>query len=167
MIKVTIFPMTNPRMRPVFWGVDRDLKEVIESMENAWVGKNQNPKHEFKGNDQTYFLSIDLPGVSQSNIDIHLEEETLSITAVRKGGIADSEEKERTISQKYLLPKNVDTDKIQAHCEDGVLYIALPKLEKARPKKIEISNISDNPSWKDIIGNSIFKGVENRTPLLA
>lgn len=143
MMKATLFPMSNLHMRPAFWGVDRDLKEVIDSIENAWVGQNRSSNHEFKETDQAYFLSVDLPGVNQANLEILLEEETLFVNATRKRAMIDGEEKEQKIAQSYILPRSVDRDKIQAHCEDGVLYLALPKLDKAKPKKIEITHGGD------------------------
>lgn len=156
MLKATIFPMSNLHMRPAFWGVDRDLKEVIDSIENAWGGQIQTTSYEFKETDQAYFLSVDLPGVNQSNLDIQLEGETLSISARRKKAMLEGEDKEQKITKSYVLPKNVDKDKIQAHCEDGVLFLALPKLEKARPKKIEITQGSSKTSWKNMISETIL-----------
>jgi len=166
MMKATIFPMSNLHMRPAFWGVDRDLKEVIDSIENAWTGSERNYSHEFKETDQAYFLSVDLPGVSQSNLDIQLEEDTLVIKAKRKKSIFESEDQEQKINQRYVIPKNVDKDKIQAHCEDGVLYLALPKLEKARPKKIEITHGGSKGTWKNLLSETILGKKESKPQLL-
>ena len=157
MMKTTIFPMSNLHMRPAFWGVERDFKEVIDTIENVWSGTGTHYGHEFKETDQAYFLSVDLPGVSQSNLDIQLEEETLIINATRKKSMLAGEGDEQKINQTYVIPKNVDKDKIQAHCEDGVLYLALPKLEKARPKKIEITQGATKGSWKNLLSESVGK----------
>lgn len=166
MMKATIFPMSNLHMRPAFWGVDRDLKEVIDSIESAWSSSVRTTGHEFKETDQAYFLSVDLPGVNQSNLDIQLEEETLLINATRKKAMLDGDDKEQKITQSYVIPKNVDKDKIQAHCEDGVLYLALPKIEKARPKKIEITQGANKGSWKNMLSETILGKKESKAPLI-
>lgn len=165
MMKATIFPMSNLHMRPAFWGVDRDLKEIIDTIENVWSGAGTHSGHEFKEADQAYFLSVDLPGVSQSNLDIQLEEETLVINATRKKSMFEGEGDEQKINRKYLIPKNVDKDKIQARCEDGVLYLALPKLEKARPKKIEITQGVSKGSWTNLLSESL-QGKKDTKPQL-
>lgn len=166
MMKATIFPMSNLHMRPAFWGVDRDLKEVIDSIENAWGGNARSTEHDFKETDQAYFISVDLPGVNQSNLDIQLEEETLFINATRKKSMLEGEDKEQKITKTFIIPKNVDKDKVQAHCEDGVLFLALPKLEKARPKKIEITQGAGKSSWKNVISETILGKKESKSQMI-
>lgn len=166
MMKTTIFPMSNLHMRPAFWGVDRDLKEVLDTIESTWSGTGINESYEFKETDQAYFLSVDLPGVSQSNLDVQLEEEMLVINGTRKKSMLEGEGQEQKIHRSYVIPKNVDKDKIQAHCEDGVLYLALPKLEKARPKKIEITKGASKSSWKNLLSESILGKKDSKPQLI-
>lgn len=151
MMNATIYPMRNLHSRPVFWGVDRDLKEVIEAMEQVWTGVSS-ATSDFRESEQGYFMSIDLPGVSKANLDIQLEGGKLIINATRKRDMLGADTAEQKISRTYVLPEHVDLEKIQAHHEDGVLYLALPKLEKARPKKIELSQGTNGTSWKNLLG---------------
>lgn len=164
-MRATVFPMSNLHMRPAFWGVDRDLKEVIDSIENAWAGQSRTTSHDFKETEQAYFLSVDLPGVNQSNLEIQLEGETLLVNATRKKAMFEGEDSEQKITQSYIIPKNVDKEKIQAHCEDGVLYLALPKFEKARPKKIEVSHGGNKGSWKNLLSETILGKKESKAQL--
>jgi HSP20 family protein len=150
MMKTTIFPMRSLHMRPAFWGVDRDLKEVIDSIENSWVGlgTTSSKSTEFHETDKAYLFSIDLPGVNKANLEIQVEGEHLIVNGKRKKSLLDNEN-EQTITHKVLIPKEADKDNIQAHCEDGVLYLAFPKVEKASPKKVEVT---DGAGWKNLLG---------------
>ncbi len=94
-----------------------------------------------------YVLSVDLPGVKQEDIKINIEGNQLSISAERKD---DREEKNkgRQLSERFYgvfirtftLPSNVDTDKIEATCENGVLKIAVPKGAGMRARQINVSS---------------------------
>jgi len=125
-------------MRPAFWGVEKDLKEVIDSMENAWNSKPSLEANEFKENEQAFFISMDIPGVKKDDLDIQIEGDHIVVNGLRKKSLSSDEGVERKITQIFLLPKHVDREKIEAHVEDGVLYLALPKAEKEKPKKINI-----------------------------
>ena len=155
MFRTTVLPMRNFHIKPAFWGVDRDLKEVMENIENVWEGITPtSTATDFKETENAYFMSIDLPGVNKSNLDIQVEGEHLFINATRKRSLSEKEENKQKISQTLLLPKMVDKEKVQAHCEDGVLYLALPKLEKAKAKKIEISEGFKDSSWSNLLSNT-------------
>jgi HSP20 family protein len=140
-------------MKPAFWGVDRDLKDVLDTIDSVWNGVATTATSEFKETPEAFFLSMDLPGVNKSNLDIQVEGENLVINGTRKRVMPEGEPQEQKISRTFVLPKHVDVDKIQAHCEDGVLYLALPKLEQAKPKKIEINQGTEKFGWKKLLGN--------------
>lgn len=155
MFRTTVLPMRNFHIKPAFWGIDRDLKEVMENIENVCEGISPtSTTTDFKETENAYFMSIDLPGVNKSNLDIQVEGEHLFINATRKRGLSEKEENKQKISQTVLLPKMVDKEKVQAHCEDGVLYLALPKIEKAKAKKIEVSEGFKDSSWSNLLSNT-------------
>ena len=152
MLRTTIIPMRNFHIKPAFWGVDRDLKDVMDSIENVWEGiGSTSTTTDFKETDQAYFMSIDMPGVSKSNLELQVEGEHILINATRKRALVEGEDNTQKITRTVLMPKEVDKEKIQAHCEDGVLYLALPKVEKAKPKKIEISEGFKNTTWNNLL----------------
>jgi HSP20 family protein len=80
-------------------------------------------------NDSQYSLTLELPGFKQSDVEVNLDKEVLSVTAKRG---------ERTYHQSVTLPRGVDADKIEARLEHGLLQITLPKSEIAKPRKISI-----------------------------
>jgi HSP20 family protein len=90
-------------------------------------------------------LKMDLPEMSQSEIDIKVEENTLTIKGERKFIKETPEENYIQIERPYggfhrqfTLPKRIDQDKIKASYKDGVLYVVLPKKEEVYPKQVSI-----------------------------
>ena len=99
-----------------------------------------------KHQNDTFTIEIDLPGVKKEDIELKVEDDYLTVTAVRK---FKNEVKEDdyylcesnfgVISRSFILPDNIDRDKIQAKFEDGRLYLTLEKLESKKTKSISIS----------------------------
>ncbi len=93
-----------------------------------------------------YLIKADLPGVDKENIDVKLENGMLSIrgeksteTETDKGGKHHRRERfHGTFARSFTLPDSIDADKVDAAYKDGVLTLAIPKVEKARPKSIDI-----------------------------
>jgi HSP20 family protein len=90
-------------------------------------------------------LKMDLPEMSQSEIDIKVEENTLTIKGERKFIKETPEENYVQIERPYggfhrqfTLPKRIDQDKIKANYKDGVLSVVLPKTEEVYPKQVSI-----------------------------
>ena len=93
-----------------------------------------------------YYVRAELPGVKGDALDIQVTGNNLSISGERK--IASEEEgaryhrKEReagTFSRMIGLPGDVDTDKVEAKLENGILTIAVSKAEIAKPKQITVN----------------------------
>lgn len=153
MMKTAIFPMKNIQFKPAFWGVDRDLKDVVDTIDHVWGGYSNPDTPDFKETDQAYFMSLDMPGVNKDNLDVQVEDGRILIQASRKRAFVDGEGTQQKITRTLYIPELVDKDKIQAHCEDGVLYLALPKVEKAKPKKVKITENFDGGTWKNLLSN--------------
>ena len=91
-------------------------------------------------------VKAELPGIQKKDLDISLEGDVLTIKAEKKEEEV-TEYAERYVSErrfgqflrKMELPFAVDTEKITANYENGVLEMRLPKSEKAEPKRIEIT----------------------------
>ncbi|MFM6928464.1 MAG: Hsp20/alpha crystallin family protein [Bdellovibrio sp.] len=98
-----------------------------------------------------YFVSVDLPGVKKDDLKIEVHENQLNISGERQYETkADSEtmlHQEKVygkFERTFTLPTSINTDKIEAHYENGVLNIALPKLEKAKGRSIQIQTGQDS-----------------------
>ena len=92
-----------------------------------------------------YYVRAELPGVKGDELDIQVTANNLAISGERK--IAAEEEgaryhrKEReagTFSRMIGLPDEVDTDKVEAKLENGILTIVISKTEIAKPKQITV-----------------------------
>jgi HSP20 family molecular chaperone IbpA len=94
-----------------------------------------------KETDNAYLLAADIPGIPKEDVKIHVDGNMLTISAQNdqkedEGGTYRREY--HSFQQRFTLPSNVDADKIEAHCENGVLEVLIPKSEKAQPRKIEV-----------------------------
>jgi len=90
-------------------------------------------------------LKADLPDVDQKNIDVRVENQTLTIAGERKFEKADSgkgyhriERNYGTFVRSFAVPNSFDTDHINASYRNGVLSVTLPKKEAAKPRQIKV-----------------------------
>ncbi|MGN7612339.1 Hsp20/alpha crystallin family protein [Magnetococcales bacterium HHB-1] len=91
-------------------------------------------------------LKADLPGMAQKDIQVNVDNGQLHISGERK--FEDEEKKENYhriersyghFSRSFQLPSTTDTGQIKAAYTNGVLEVALPKREEAKPRAIEVS----------------------------
>ena len=94
----------------------------------------------------TYTVKAELPGMKKEEINVSLQEGTLSIFGERKAENkyegAEVYRAERYVGRfqrSVLLPGSVAVDKISAKYKDGVLTVTLPKTEESKPKQIDVS----------------------------
>jgi HSP20 family protein len=95
--------------------------------------------------DDNYYVRAELPGMAADEIDISVTGDSLSISGERHIPAEKEEAKyhrrEREagkFSRIISLPAQIDTDKVEANCTDGVLTISLPKAQAAKPKQITV-----------------------------
>jgi len=90
-------------------------------------------------------VKADLPDVDLKDIDVRVENQTLTIAGERKFEKQDSTAGYHRIERSYgnfirsfAVPNSFDTDKISASFKNGVLSVSLPKKEAAKPRQIKI-----------------------------
>ena len=96
-----------------------------------------------------FVIEFDLPGVARESIDLDVERNVLTVRAERVARNGDwemlaSERPRGVFSRQLVLGDNLDLEHIEATYEGGVLRLAVPVAEKAKPRKIEISTGSDS-----------------------
>jgi HSP20 family protein len=97
-------------------------------------------------------LKIEVPGIEEKDIDVRVENQTLTVHGERKIEKEEKEENYRRVERQYgsftrsfTLPQTVDTEKVSANYDKGGLKIALPKKAEAKPKQIKVSVGSVKP----------------------
>jgi HSP20 family protein len=96
----------------------------------------------------TFVIEFDLPGVARDSVDLDVERNVLTVRAERLGANGDWEmlaaERPRGMySRQLVLGDNLDLDRIEAAYQDGVLRLTVPVAERAKPRKIAISQRED------------------------
>jgi len=90
------------------------------------------------------YVEAELPGFKKDDLDITLENQTLTISAERKetqeqkGDYLLNERRYHRFLRSFTLPPTVDEKKVDAKLNDGVLSITLNKREESKPKKIQV-----------------------------
>lgn len=90
-----------------------------------------------------YLVEIELPGVKRDHVDIEVAGRRVTVHGERKEKerVGFLRKKERTVGRfhyEVTLPGDVDEDHVEAHLDEGVLTVRLPKPESQRPRRIEI-----------------------------
>ena len=94
---------------------------------------------------EQFVVHFDLPGVDPASIDLDVERNVLTVKAQRTPTYGDdvelqvAERPRGVFSRQLFLGDTLDTDRIEAHYDTGVLTLRLPIAEKAKPRKIEIT----------------------------
>jgi HSP20 family protein len=90
-------------------------------------------------------LKADLPDVDLKDIDVRVENQTLTLKGDRKfesepknGGYHRIERNYGTFMRSFTLPSSVENDKVSADYKNGVLTVTLPKKEAAKPKQVKV-----------------------------
>ncbi len=96
--------------------------------------------------DDSFLLQLDLPGMKADSLELTVEDNVLTIKAERprppaSEGIESvmSERPYGTFTRQVLLGNNLDTENIRAEYEAGVLTVAIPVAEQAKPRRIEVT----------------------------
>jgi HSP20 family protein len=123
--------------------VEKGVEVVKETFDN--VARHLPLANFARHSSDTYDIEVDLPGVKKGDIELKIEDDYLTVNAVRrtkqevqKEDYYLCESSFGLISRSFILPKDVDRDKISAKLEDGRLYISLEKEEARKAKTITI-----------------------------
>ena len=93
----------------------------------------------------TFRVELDLPGVDPSSIDLDVERNVVTVKAERPTRASDADliaaERPRGVfSRQLVLGDSLDTERIQASYDSGVLSLSIPVAERAKPRKIAVAH---------------------------
>ncbi|MBN1573241.1 MAG: Hsp20/alpha crystallin family protein [Deltaproteobacteria bacterium] len=121
----------------------KDETNVAAKAEGTREGIYYRPKVDIFETEAELTLIADIPGVEPDELDIDIADDTLTIV----GKVKPADEAHNYIMQEYgvgnffrqfTLSEVIDQEKINANFSNGVLTLKLPKVEKAKPRKITV-----------------------------
>jgi HSP20 family protein len=135
---MTMLMRTDP-----FRELDRLTQQVFGG-QGTWSRPAAMPMEAYR-HDEEFVVAFDLPGVDPASIDLNVERNVLTVKAERRPTAPEQVETvvaERpygVFSRQLFLGEALNTDRIEAHYDAGVLTLHIPVAEQAKPRKIEIA----------------------------
>lgn len=123
-----------------FREVDRFADQVDQALRRTATSM---PMNAVRHGDQV-FINFDLPGVDPDAIDLTVERDVLTVSATRRfersedDEVLANERPQGTYTRRVLLGESLDTSKLEAAYDHGVLSITIPVAEQAQPRKIAV-----------------------------
>ena len=124
-----------------FWPALYDPFRQIGARVSEWLA----PASEAAGNDDAYRIAVELPGVSEQDIHLSVEDGVVVLTGEKRVEREESGEtwyfSERqygSFSRSFRLPPDAAADKVDAHLESGVLTITVPKIARSKPDAAKV-----------------------------
>ena len=128
-----------------------------EGPEEALTTTSFAPPVDIYEDEHNITLKLDVPGIDEKDIDVRIDNNTLSVHGERKIEKEEKEENYRRVERQYgsftrtfTLPTTVDAEKVSATYDKGVLQIALPKKAEAKPKQIKVNVGSEKAADKTL-----------------
>ncbi len=154
------------------WDPFRELNTITDRMNRLFQDTYGSQSGEGEGLTSSFVPAVDIyedehnvtvkmevPGIDQKDMDVRLENNTLTVRGERKFEKDEKEENFRRVERRYgsfyrafTLPNTLDPDKVQADYDNGVLKIKLAKKAEAKPKQIKVN-----------IGAGSQKTIESKT----
>jgi HSP20 family protein len=132
---------------------DAEMVRSFDSMVNrvfgsAGVNLSPFPAVDAREEQDRYVIEVELPGYTQSDVDIQVKDSLLTISSVEasvdegkdeeKQDSMNGRRRHRAFNRQFSLPKDVNREAIEAAFTNGLLIITLTKQPEAQPRKIEI-----------------------------
>lgn len=125
-----------------------DLNSMLASFFDGNVMQPRgafSPAVDIAENETAYLVKAELPGIKREDLKVEVKDNTLVLAGERKFEQEVKRENfhriERSFgnfTRSFVLPNNVDTQKVEAKFEDGVLNVTIPKLPESQPQGIKI-----------------------------
>jgi HSP20 family protein len=126
--------------------LNRLFQSSFGENENALTTSNFSPAVDVYEDEHNVTLKVEVPGIDEKDLDIRVENNTLTVHGERKFEKEEKEENYRRVERQYgsftrsfTLPQTVDTENIQANYDKGVLKVKLAKKAEAKPKQIKVN----------------------------
>ena len=135
------------------WAEFEKMRREMDFLTNRVMGgrptrqeANVYPALLISEDEHAIYVEAEVAGVRPEDVDISVEGETLTIKGERKPSTPEEkvsyhrrEVEYGSFNRAVTLPTRINTEKVSARAEDGILYITLPKAEEVKPKKITVA----------------------------
>ena len=153
-------------MAVIRWEPARELQSIQQEMNRLFGtvfdgqagGRNGDslkrwiPAMDLVEEGEHYVLRADLPGVEETDVNVELEDNVLTISGERRSkseerreGYYRIERASGSFSRSLTLPEGIDPDSVKASFDKGVLEVSIPKPEQRKPRRVAIS-VGDTPA---------------------
>jgi len=113
--------------------------------EGTPVWNTRTPAVDVRESEDGYLMEAEIPGLSDKDIDLKIEDNILTLSSRKEESKEDStngylirERRSAEFCRTFVLPKDVDRDKIKAEFKNGLLVVSIPKAAEAKPRKIAV-----------------------------
>ena len=142
------------RWEPVreFGTIQNEMNRLFNSFfdtpthSNGATARRWIPAMDLVETEDAYVLSADLPGLSESDVSIEVEDNILTVSGERKAEHEDRKAGYYRVERSYgsfrralTLPEGVDPEAVTANFDKGVLQVTVPKPEQQAPRKVQIT----------------------------
>src|SRR6266581_7896589 len=140
----TLMSLSNYDPLAHFPATFRTFEDAIARMLNEPRGARPwSPSVDIYETENDLVLKADLPDVKLEDIEVRVENETLTLKGERKFEESDGsyhriERHYGTFVRSFTVPATVDAEKVKAEFKNGVLTVTLPKKEAAKPRQVKI-----------------------------
>jgi HSP20 family protein len=131
----------------------RDLERLTEQALTGARGPRAMPMEAFRRGDQ-FVVALDLPGVDPGDVDVTVERNVVTVRTrrapLRRNGdeLLVDERPQGEFSRQFFLGDNLDTTRMSAEFDRGVLMLGIPVAEASKPRKVEIGTSSETAEKK-------------------
>ncbi len=123
---------------------ERFFGDRFGSLVGDWPTLSNNGMTDIRETEDGYVLCAEVPGIPMDDINVSVSGNLLTVRAEyneESGREGENYRRQyRRFNQSFSLPSNVDADKVEAHCENGLLEVWIPKTEATPSKKIELQS---------------------------
>jgi HSP20 family protein len=125
--------------------VNRLFQDFGRGSDELMTGGTFVPPVDIYEDEHSITLKLEVPGINEKDIDVQLENNTLTVRGERKFETEEKEENFHRVERRYgsfarsfTLPNTVDPENVEANYENGLLKIRLAKRAEAKPKQIKV-----------------------------
>jgi HSP20 family protein len=134
--------------------MNRLFEDAVRGEEKDLISSSWAPAVDIYETENELILAAEVPGVEEKDVEISVEDNTLSIRGERKFQKETKEENYHRIERSYgsfyrsfTLPSYIDQERIHAEHESGVLKVHMPKKPEVKPRKVRI--LKPQPAEKE------------------